>query len=59
MKTNSRQVVLAAIRKQTLANTRSKQAAHAALQRMGIIDHKGEVTKEYTRDPRVEGMLRA
>ncbi|BAK86017.1 hypothetical protein SXCC_00664 [Gluconacetobacter sp. SXCC-1] len=59
MKLNSHQVALAAIRKQTLANTKSKRTAHAALLRMGIIDSKGAVTKEYTRDPRIEGMLKA
>ncbi|PAK77670.1 hypothetical protein [Acetobacter fabarum] len=59
MKTDTRQAVLEAIKKQTNANIKSKAAARAALQRMGIVDRKGNITKEYTRDPRSDGMMRA
>lgn len=59
MKTDTRQAVLEAIKKQTNANIKSKAAARAALQRMGIVDRKGNIAKEYTRDPRSDGMMRA
>jgi hypothetical protein len=59
MKTDTRQAVLEAIKKQTAANTTSKAAARAALKRMGIVDRKGNIAKEYTRDPRSDGMMRA
>jgi hypothetical protein len=59
MKADTRQAVLEAIKKQTDANTKSKTAARAALRRMGIVDRKGNITQEYTRDPRSEGMMRS
>ena len=51
MKADTRQAVLEAIKKQTDANTKSKAAARAALKRMGIVDRKGNIAKEYTRIP--------
>lgn len=59
MKADTRKAILEAIKKQTDANTKSKTAARAALKRMGIVDAKGNIAKEYTRDPRSEGMMRA
>lgn len=58
MKTDTRKAILEAIKKQTIANTKSKEAAQAALRRMGIVDAKGNIAKEYRRDPKSEGMMR-
>lgn len=59
MKTDTRLAILEAIKKQTDANTKSKTVARSALRRMGIVDRKGNIAKEYTRDPRSEGMMLA
>lgn len=57
MSLNTRQNVIASIRRQTAVNAKSKKSAQVMLLRLGITNKKGHVAKKYALDPREEGML--
>ncbi len=45
--------ILAAIKTKTAENTKSKEAALSALEKLGIVNATGSVTDEYAREPSV------
>jgi hypothetical protein len=53
MTDEKRQAIRNAIKRQTAANTASRQAARAALVRMEIYTKDGEVAPEYRAPPRM------